>query len=146
MWPGERLPVDGVVLLAGALVDEALISGESLPQAKTVASIVTGGSVALDGRLEIRATAVGAASVLSKIIQLVQQAQSAKAPVQALVDRISAVFAPVVLLLALLTLLGWGLTTADCEHAILTAVAVLVIGLSLRFGVGDASRSDGRYR
>ncbi len=151
VWPGERLPVDGVVLLGRALVDEALISGESLPQPKTVASLVTGGSVALDGMLEIRATAVGAASVLSKIIQLVQQAQSAKAPVQALVDRISAVFVPVVLLLALLTLLGWGLTTADWEHAILTAVAVLVIacpcalGLAtpaaVMAGTGSAARS-----
>jgi len=151
VWPGERLPVDGVVLQGRSLVDEALISGESLPLLKTIDSTVTGGAVALDGMLEIRATAVGAASVLAKIIQLVQQAQSAKAPVQALVDRISAVFVPVVLALSLLTLLGWGLLTADWERAILTAVAVLVIacpcalGLAtpaaVMAGTGSAARS-----
>jgi Cu+-exporting ATPase len=151
VWPGERLPVDGVVLLGRALVDEALISGESLPQPKTVDSIVTGGSVALDGVLEIRATTVGAESILAKIIRLVQQAQSAKAPVQALVDRISAVFVPVVLVLSLLTLLGWGLATADWQQAILNAVAVLVIacpcalGLAtpaaVMAGTGSAARS-----
>lgn len=151
VWPGERLPVDGVVLQGRSLVDEALISGESLPLLKTVDNTVTGGAVVLDGMLEIRATAVGAASVLSKIIQSVQQAQSAKAPVQALVDRISAVFVPVVLTLALLTLLGWGLMTADWEQAILNAVAVLVIacpcalGLAtpaaVMAGTGSAARS-----
>lgn len=149
--PGERIAVDAVVEQGQSHVDEALISGESVPVSKTLADKVTGGSVNLDGVLQIRATAVGAESVLSRIIQLVEQAQGAKAPVQALVDKISAVFVPVVVLIALLTLLGWGLLAADWIAGILNAVAVLVIacpcalGLAtpaaIMAGTGSAARS-----
>ncbi|KKL03206.1 copper-translocating P-type ATPase [Rheinheimera mesophila] len=149
--PGERIPVDAVVEQGQSHVDEALISGESVPVSKTQTDKVTGGSVNLDGVLQIRATAVGAESTLSRIIQLVEQAQGAKAPVQALVDKISAIFVPVVLLIALATLLGWGVLTNDWVTGILNAVAVLVIacpcalGLAtpaaIMAGTGSAARS-----
>ncbi len=149
--PGERVPVDAVVEQGLSHVDEALISGESVPVSKTQTDKVTGGSVNLDGVLQIRATAVGAESTLSRIIQLVEQAQGAKAPVQALVDKISAIFVPVVLLIALATLVGWGLLTDNWVTGILNAVAVLVIacpcalGLAtpaaIMAGTGSAARS-----
>lgn len=149
--PGERIPVDALVEQGQSHVDEALISGESVPVSKTVADKVTGGSVNLDGVLQIRATAVGAESTLSRIIQLVEQAQGAKAPVQALVDKISAIFVPVVLVIALVTLLGWGFMTDNWVAGILNAVAVLVIacpcalGLAtpaaIMAGTGSAARS-----
>ena len=149
--PGERIPVDALVEQGQSHVDEALISGESVPVSKTLADKVTGGSVNLDGVLQIRATAVGAESTLSRIIQLVEQAQGAKAPVQALVDKISAIFVPAVLIIALVTLLGWGFITDDWVAGILNAVAVLVIacpcalGLAtpaaIMAGTGSAARS-----
>ncbi|EGM79216.1 copper/silver-translocating P-type ATPase [Rheinheimera sp. A13L] len=149
--PGERIAVDALVEQGQSHVDEALISGESVPVSKSPGDKVTGGSVNLDGVLQLRATAVGAESTLSRIIQLVEQAQGAKAPVQALVDKISAVFVPVVLVIALVTLLGWGLITADWVAGILNAVAVLVIacpcalGLAtpaaIMAGTGSAARS-----
>lgn len=149
--PGERIPVDALVEQGQSHVDEALISGESVPVSKTVADKVTGGSVNLDGVLQIRAIAVGAESTLSRIIQLVEQAQGAKAPVQALVDKISAIFVPAVLVIAFITLLGWGFITGDWVAGILNAVAVLVIacpcalGLAtpaaIMAGTGSAARS-----
>lgn len=149
--PGERIPVDALVENGQSHVDEALISGESVPVSKTLADKVTGGSVNLDGVLQIRVTAVGAESTLSRIIQLVEQAQGAKAPVQALVDKVSAIFVPAVLVVALVTLLAWGLSSGDWEKGILHAVAVLVIacpcalGLAtpaaIMAGTGSAARS-----
>jgi len=149
--PGERIPVDALVEQGQSHVDEALISGESVPVSKALADKVTGGSVNLDGVLQIRATAVGAESTLSRIIQLVEQAQGAKAPVQALVDQISAIFVPAVLVIALITLLGWGFIADAWVAGILNAVAVLVIacpcalGLAtpaaIMAGTGSAARS-----
>lgn len=133
--PGDRVPVDGVVETGSSHVDEALISGESVPLGKNAGSKVTGGSVNLDGVLQIRATAVGAESTLSRIISMVEQAQGAKAPVQALVDKVSAVFVPAVVLIALLTLLGFGLLTGDWVQGILNAVAVLVIACPCALGL-----------
>ncbi|WP_337842667.1 heavy metal translocating P-type ATPase [Rheinheimera sp.] len=133
--PGERVPVDGLVSSGQTHVDEALISGESVPVAKANGDHVTGGSVNLDGVIELTATSVGSESTLSRIIRLVEQAQGAKAPVQALVDKISAVFVPLVLLIALITLLGWGLTSGDWTAAILNAVAVLVIACPCALGL-----------
>ncbi|MBU2392729.1 MAG: HAD-IC family P-type ATPase, partial [Gammaproteobacteria bacterium] len=121
--PGERIAVDALVEQGQSHVDEALISGESVPVSKSPGDTVTGGSVNLDGVLQLRATAVGAESTLSRIIQLVEQAQGAKAQVQALVDKISAIFVPVVLVIALVTLLGWGWSTSDWVAGILNAVA-----------------------
>lgn len=149
--PAERIPVDGVVLSGESHVDESLISGESLPVIKQVAANVTGGSVNLDGVLQVRTTAVGVESTLEQIIRLVEQAQAAKAPIQALVDKVSAVFVPVVLIIAMITLLSWGLLSGQWQAAILHAVAVLVIacpcalGLAtpaaIMVGTGTAARS-----
>ena len=133
--PGERIPVDGEILEGRTHVDESFITGESLPVAKGPADRVTGGAINGEGRLVLRTTAVGAESVLARIIRLVEQAQAEKAPIQRLVDRVSEVFVPVVLGLALLTLLGWGLTGGDWSRATLNAVAVLVIACPCALGL-----------
>ncbi|HEY0857627.1 MAG TPA: copper-translocating P-type ATPase, partial [Albitalea sp.] len=133
--PGERIPVDGVVLEGASQVDESLITGESLPVSKHEADHVTGGSVNAEGLLVLRTTAVGAESTLARIVRLVESAQAKKAPIQRLVDRVSAVFVPVVIAIAAATLLGWGLASGDWEAAILNAVAVLVIACPCALGL-----------
>ena len=133
--PGERVAVDGEILQGQSHLDEALISGESLPVSKKVGDKVTGGSLNLDGMLEISATSVGTESTLSKIIQMVEHAQGAKAPVQAIVDKVSSIFIPVVLLAALSTLLVMGLVVGDWTNGILNAVAVLVIACPCALGL-----------
>ena len=133
--PGERIGADGVVLTGTSHVDEALISGESIPLSKAQGDKVTGGAINLDGMLQIEATAVGAESTLAKIIHLVQQAQGAKAPVQALVDKISSIFVPLVLVVALITALVWALAFNDWQQGILHAVAVLVIACPCALGL-----------
>ena len=133
--PGERLPVDGQVLEGSSDVDESLITGESLPVAKHVGDKVTGGAVNGEGLLVVKTTAVGAESTLARIVRLVESAQAKKAPIQRLVDRVSAVFVPVVIAIALVTVLGWGLGTGDWEAAILNAVAVLVIACPCALGL-----------
>jgi Cu+-exporting ATPase len=133
--PGERIAADGVVAEGASHVDEALITGESLPVARHVGERVTGGAINGEGLLLVRVTAVGAESTLARIIRLVEDAQAAKAPVQHLVDRVSAVFVPVVLVLALLTLAGWWLYGGDAEQAIINAVAVLVIACPCALGL-----------
>lgn len=133
--PGERVPVDGTVEEGASEVDESLITGESLPVPKHGGDAVTGGAVNGEGLLLVRTRAVGAESTLARIVRLVESAQAKKAPIQRLVDRVSAVFVPVVLGLALLTLLGWGLGSGDWERAILNAVAVLVIACPCALGL-----------
>ena len=133
--PGERLPVDGQVVEGSSDVDESLITGESLPVAKHDGDKVTGGAVNGEGLLVVQTTAVGAESTLSRIVRLVESAQGKKAPIQRLVDRVSAVFVPVVIVIALVTVLGWGLSTGNWEAAILNAVAVLVIACPCALGL-----------
>ena len=133
--PGERMPVDGVVLEGASQVDESLITGESLPLDKHPGDKVTGGSVNAQGLLVVRTTATGAESTLARIVRLVESAQAHKAPIQRLVDRVSAVFVPIVIAIALVTLLGWGLGTGNWETAILNAVAVLVIACPCALGL-----------
>ena len=133
--PGERVAVDGVVVDGASQVNESLITGESLPVDKHVGDQVTGGAINGDGLLLVRTTAVGAETTLSRIIRLVEDAQAAKAPIQHLVDKVSAIFVPVVLGLALLTLLGWWFTNGDLETAIINAVAVLVIACPCALGL-----------
>ncbi|WP_272947444.1 heavy metal translocating P-type ATPase [Variovorax sp. JS1663] len=133
--PGERVPVDGRVLEGASEVDESLITGESLPVAKQAGDGVTGGSVNGQGLLLVQTTAVGAETTLARIVRLVESAQAKKAPIQRLVDRVSSVFVPVVIVIALATLLGWGLGAGDWERAILNAVAVLVIACPCALGL-----------
>jgi Cu+-exporting ATPase len=133
--PGERFPVDGEVLEGQSHADEALISGESLPVPKQPGDTVTGGAINGEGRLLVRTTALGAESVLARIIRLVEDAQAAKAPIQKLVDKVSQVFVPTVLLIALATLIGWWLYGAPMETALINAVAVLVIACPCALGL-----------
>jgi len=133
--PGERIPVDGEVVEGDTQVDESLVTGESLPIAKSPGSRVTGGSVNGDGRFVARVTAVGAETVLARIIRNVESAQAAKAPIQRLVDRVSEVFVPVIVVLALLTFLAWGFGGHDWERATLFAVSVLVIACPCALGL-----------
>ena len=133
--PGERFAVDGVVTEGATQVDESMLTGESLPVAKECNARVTGGSINGEGRVLVRVTHVGAQTMLSHIIRLVEDAQAAKAPIQRLVDQVSAVFVPVVLLLAVATLLGWWLTGHSFELALIRAVAVLVIACPCALGL-----------
>ncbi|MEJ5061461.1 MULTISPECIES: heavy metal translocating P-type ATPase [unclassified Pseudomonas] len=133
--PGERFPVDGEVVQGQSHADEALISGESLPVPKQPGDKVTGGAINGEGRLLVRTQALGAETVLARIIRLVEDAQAAKAPIQKLVDKVSQIFVPVVLLLALATLIGWWLYGASIETALINAVAVLVIACPCALGL-----------
>jgi Cu+-exporting ATPase len=133
--PGERFPVDGEVVDGQSHADEALISGESLPVPKQPGDKVTGGAINGEGRLLVRTLALGAETVLARIIRLVEDAQAAKAPIQKLVDKVSQVFVPTVLLIALATLIGWWLVGAPLEIALINAVTVLVIACPCALGL-----------
>lgn len=133
--PGDRVPVDGKVVEGTSHLDESLLTGESLPVAKNVGDLVTGGAVNAEGMLVLQATAVGGDTMLSNIIRLVEDAQAVKAPIQRLVDKVSAVFVPVVLLISVVTFFGWGLLTGDWQQALLNAVAVQVIACPCALGL-----------
>ncbi len=133
--PGERVPVDGEVVQGETAMNESLITGESLPVAKTVGGDVIGGAINGDGMVRVKATRVGDASTLAEIIQSVQNAQSSKAPVQKLVDNIAAIFVPVVILIALATWGGWVLAGAGWEVGMINAVTVLVIACPCALGL-----------
>ena len=133
--PGERIPADGVVLEGRAGVDESALTGESHAIEKEPGARVSTGTIALDGRLVIEARAIGAETVLARVAAMVAAAQASRAPVQRLVDRVSAVFVPVVVVIALVTLAGWLLAGAGAEAALLRAVAVLVIACPCALGL-----------
>jgi Cu+-exporting ATPase len=133
--PGERIPLDGVLLEGSTHVDESFMTGESRPRPRVPGDPLVGGSINGEGAIVLRVSAVGAETVLARIIRLVEDAQARKAPIQRLVDRVSRVFVPAVLALALVTLLGWGLGTGDWTQAILNAVAVLVIACPCALGL-----------
>ncbi len=133
--PGERFPVDGDVVEGESQADEALISGESLPVNKAPGDRITGGAINGEGRLLVRTTALGGETVLARIIRLVEDAQAAKAPIQKLVDKVSQVFVPAVLVIAVFTLIGWLLAGAPAEVALINAVAVLVIACPCALGL-----------
>jgi P-type Cu+ transporter len=133
--PGERFPVDGTLLEGQTQVDESMLTGEPLPVGKDVGAKLTGGSINGEGRVVMQVRAVGHETVLASIIRLVEDAQAAKAPIQRLVDQVSAVFVPVVLLIALITVLAWWLTGHSFELALIHAVAVLVIACPCALGL-----------
>ncbi|WP_237217801.1 HAD-IC family P-type ATPase, partial [Falsiroseomonas oryziterrae] len=133
--PGERIPVDGVVEAGEAGVDASALTGESRAVETLPGDKVATGTVSLDGRLVIRATAVGGDTTLARVAALVAAAQASRAPVQKLVDRVSAVFVPVVVLLSLATLAGWLWVGGTLETAVMQAVAVLVIACPCALGL-----------
>ena len=133
--PGERIAADGTLIEGGGSVDESLITGESLPVEKQPGAHLTGGSINADGWLVLRVSAIGSETTLARIVRMVEGAQASKAPIQRLVDRVSAVFVPVVIGLATLTLLGWMLAGASASVALLSAIAVLVIACPCALGL-----------
>jgi Cu+-exporting ATPase len=133
--PGERIPADGRVTEGATEVDESMLTGEPLPRLRRVGDALTGGAINGTGRVLMDVSAAGSQSVLAHIIRLVQDAQAVKAPVQRLVDKVSAWFVPVVMLIALLTLAGWWLAGVEGETALMRAVAVLVIACPCALGL-----------
>ena len=135
--PGERLPVDGEVVEGASYIDESMISGEPVPVEKTRGSHVTGGTINKNGTLKFRATKVGTDTMLAQIIALVEQAQGAKLPIQLLVDRVTALFVPVVIAIALLTFAVWSVFGPEpaYTYALISAVAVLIIACPCAMGL-----------
>ncbi len=134
--PGERIPVDGVVVEGSTAVDESMLTGESLPVEKKAGDTVVGGTIATNGSVLFRATAVGKETVLARIVKLVEEAQSSKAPVQALVDRVAAIFVPAVIGVALVTFAGWYfIAGAGLAASLVNFVAVLVIACPCALGL-----------
>ncbi|MCR5263043.1 MAG: heavy metal translocating P-type ATPase, partial [Clostridiales bacterium] len=124
---GSSVPIDGEIILGGASVDESSITGESLPVDKSAGDAVTGGTVSVGGYFEMKVTRTGQDTTLAKIIAAVDEAMSSKAPVQKLADKVSGVFVPAVIGIAVLTLIIWLAVTGDVEKAFTAAVSVLVI-------------------
>ncbi len=133
--PGERMPVDGEVLSGTSAVDESVLTGESLPVDKTPGSRVSSGTLNQAGALRIRATALGADSALGRIVTLMREAQGSRAPIQGLADRISGVFVPVVVSIAIATFVAWTLLGGDPVRALTAAVAVLIIACPCAMGL-----------
>ena len=133
--PGERIPLDGIVTEGDSSVDESMLTGESLPVEKKKYSSVFGATVNQDGALKIKVMQIGEGTVLAQIIKTVEEAQSSKAPIQKLADKISGIFVPVVIALAILTFAGWNFAVGDFTIAIINAVAVLVIACPCALGL-----------
>ena len=133
--PGEKIPTDGKILVGSSSVDESMLTGESLPVDHEIGDQVFGATVNQQGRIEIEVTRVGSHTALAKIIRLVEDAQASKAPVQKLVDRISGVFVPVVILIAVVVFGGWLFGTGDMATAIRNGVAVLIIACPCALGL-----------
>lgn len=133
--PGEKIPTDGEVVDGASAVDESMLTGESMPIDKQIGERVAGATINLTGVLTVKATAVGADTALSQIVRLVNDAQRGKAPVQRLADRISAVFVPIVIVLAAVTFLWWAVFANDPFAGLTTAVAVLIIACPCALGL-----------
>jgi Cu+-exporting ATPase len=133
--PGEKIPVDGKVIKGGSSVDESMLTGESMPVSKKIGDDVFGATLNQSGAMQIRATKIGEDSVLAQIVKMVADAQSQKAPIQKLADRISGVFVPIVLVIAIGTAVIWYLITGDIQQSIIPAVAVLVIACPCALGL-----------
>ncbi|HCM84869.1 MULTISPECIES: heavy metal translocating P-type ATPase [Enterococcus] len=133
--PGEQIPVDGKIFSGQTTIDESMLTGESLPVDKNVEDQVFGGTVNTTGSIQFNATQVGSMTVLSRIIRMVEDAQGEKAPIQQIADKISKIFVPTVLGIALITLIATGLLTGDWQQAIVHSVSVLVIACPCALGL-----------
>lgn len=133
--PGQHIPTDGIIISGNSAVDESMLSGEPLPVDKAPGSPVTGGTVNQQGLLEIEATRIGRDTVLAQIITLVEQAQGSKAPIQALADRIAAIFVPAVLLIAVSTFILWWFIGGEFVPAMIRFIAVLIIACPCALGL-----------
>jgi len=133
--PGERIPADGFIINGFSAVDESMITGESIPVEKKEGEKVIGGTINLYGSFNFRVTATGKSSVLGQIIRLVEEAQASKAPIQNLADKIASVFVPIVILIAILTFVGWILFGATFSTALIHFVAVLIIACPCALGL-----------
>ena len=133
--PGERVPVDGIVIEGSTTIDESMLTGESIPSEKRVGDEVTGGTINKNGAIKFEASRVGKDTALSQIIKLVEEAQGSKAPVQRLADKISGIFVPVVVVIAIITFIVWMIITKDMNKSLISAVAVLVIACPCALGL-----------
>lgn len=133
--PGEKIPTDGIVIKGASAVDESMVTGESLPVEKTIKSQVIGATINQDGILYVKATKVGSDTFLAHIIDLVEQTQSSKVPIQKLADKITSIFVPVILVVALLTFFNWWLIAGDLSRALGVAISVLVIACPCSLGL-----------
>lgn len=133
--PGERFPVDGIVISGETSANESMLTGESIPVEKTEGSVVTGGSINLHGSIVCRATRVGSATTLAQIIRLVEEAQGSKAPIARLADKISGIFVPVVIALAVIAATGWMIGTGDFRLSFTVLISVLIIACPCALGL-----------
>ncbi|SJZ42486.1 heavy metal translocating P-type ATPase [Selenihalanaerobacter shriftii] len=133
--PGEKIPVDGVVKEGHSAVDESMLTGESIPVEKEAGDEVIGATLNKNGALKFEATKVGADTALSQIIQMVEEAQGSKAPIQRVADKVSGIFVPIVVGIAIITFIGWYTTTGDLTLSILNMTAVLVIACPCSLGL-----------
>jgi Cu+-exporting ATPase len=133
--PGEKVPVDGIVVVGRSVVDESMITGESMPVAKSVGNDVIGATMNCDGMLTIQAKHLGQESALARIVQQVAEAQATKAPIQKLADRISGVFVPIVIAVAIAAFLIWFFIIGDPIQAMLRMIAVLIISCPCAMGL-----------
>ncbi|MGH2572344.1 MAG: heavy metal translocating P-type ATPase [Actinomycetota bacterium] len=133
--PGEKIPTDGVIEEGGSTVDESMLTGESVPVEKISGEAVTGATLNIDGTLLVRTTRVGSDTALAQIVRLVADAQSSKAPIQRLADRIAAVFVPIVIGVAVVTAIGWAIAGGTARDVLVPAVAVLIIACPCAMGL-----------
>ena len=146
MRPGEKIATDGVVVSGSSAVDASMVTGESVPAEVGAGDAVVGATVNAGGRLVVRATRVGDDTQLAQMARLVEEAQSGKANVQRLADRISGVFVPIVLVIAVVTLVAWLLLGYPAAAAVTAAVAVLIIACPCALGLATPDRAAGRHR
>jgi Cu+-exporting ATPase len=132
--PGERVAADGEVVSGGSAVDESMLTGESMPVAKAKGDRIVGGTINRTGALKARATTLGAESAIARIVKLMRDAQGSRAPIQNLADRVSGVFVPVVMAIAVATFIGWFIA-GDAVHALVAAISVLIIACPCAMGL-----------
>lgn len=133
--PGEKIPVDGIVTQGESSIDESMVTGESIPVDKTIGALVIGATMNKSGSFLMKATKIGSDTMLSQIIKLVEEAQGSKAPIQRMADKVSEIFVPVVLLLSILTFVGWILLTGNYISGLVSMISVLVIACPCAMGL-----------